>query len=371
MNNSFEDGLKSKYWAKFKTIFNANILPQLSEIEKLRKRKIAQFFVICILLFAAAALFIFFLANINDKVQNTTAGFIIGFIFLIPFCLALTPWIYSLVSKSYARKTKDKIANLIAKTFNVSYKINSDSNYDKYDTLFRESELVNNFEFIEVDDLYEGNYEGIDYTFSDTRFKYTVRGGIATVYSGIALHIKTSKPFLGHTKILEKSGFAYNPGRMIFALIIFAILPILALALKEIFCFYLLVFSIIIILVDKFIAFIKTKLKSINISEKIINKNFVFTSSDKEEAKSFINKDFFEKLFELRKTYRTKSIRCAFFKDNIIIMIGTLKDIFEFGTLFKSAYNPESYKTYFKEIYPIFTLLHYLKNNSSISEYLN
>lgn len=50
MNNSFEDDLKSKYWEKFKAIFNTNILPQLSEIEKLRKIKIVQFFIICILL---------------------------------------------------------------------------------------------------------------------------------------------------------------------------------------------------------------------------------------------------------------------------------------------------------------------------------
>lgn len=124
-------------------------------------------------------------------------------------------------------------------------------------------------------------------------------------------------------------------------------------------------------LVEKFFAFIKAKPdNNINIAEKTINKNFTFTSTNKEEAKAIIDKEFFEKLFELRKTYRTKSIRCAFFKDNIIIIIGTPKDIFEFGTLFKSAYKAENYKIYFREIYPVFKLLHYFKNTSSISECL-
>lgn len=280
------------------------------------------------------------------------------------------------------KKVKGIIANLFTQAFGALDKIDSNFDYNKYTAMLRKSELIKNFQYIEVDDLYAGNYEGINYTFSDTRFKvWQPRGFPVTIYSGIVLHIKTSKPFLGNTEILEKSKFAYNPKSKKMAFVLFILLvPILFIELAkdpympflfwEVNVYYVFGFLFIWALVEILIKCIKTKLKSINISEKTINKNFALTSSNKEEAKSLINKEFFEKLFELRKIYHTKSIRCAFFEDNIIIIIGTPKDIFEFGTLFQSAYNAESYKTYFKEIYPIFRLLHCLKNISSISEYL-
>ena len=379
MNNSFEDDLKSKYWEKFKAIFNTNILPQLSEIEKLRKKKIALFFIISLLpVFAIVA----YGCLLLSKIKSADLVLIMLLCFALLFYFPFIPWIYTLVSKNYMKKTKKMIANLFAQAFGALDRIDINFNEIKYAALLRKSELINNFEFIEIDDLYAGNYESTDYTFSDTRFEvYPPRGVPVTVYSGIVLHIKTTKPFLGHTKILEKNKFAYNPKKTIFALILFVIIiPILALGIKEdpympflfwkVNVYYVFGFLFIWAIVEILIKYIKTKLKSINISEKTINKNFALTSSNKEEAKSLINKEFFGKLFELRKIYHTKSIRCAFFEDNIIIIIGTPKDIFEFGTLFQSAYNAESYKTYFKEIYPIFRLLHCLKNTSSISEYL-
>lgn len=63
MNSNLENSLESKYWKKFKAIFNSNVLPQLDEIEKLRKKKIAQFFLICILPFLLTPLFCFFQKN--------------------------------------------------------------------------------------------------------------------------------------------------------------------------------------------------------------------------------------------------------------------------------------------------------------------
>lgn len=192
-----------------------------------------------------------------------------------------------------------------------------------------------------------------------------------------------SKKFLGQTKIIEKIRLGYDPKKTIFAyiLLFLVIVPLLICGIKDgiymPFLFWKVnvchLFGVLLIwmLIEMLILYIKTKLKSIKITDKLIDENFTLTSTNKDLTKTFINKDFFEKLFKLRKTYRTKSIRCAFFEDNIIIMIGTPKDLFEFGTLFKSAYATESYKTYFEEIVPVFEFIHYLKNASPLKEYLN
>ena len=91
MNNSFEDDLKSKYWEKFKAIFNTNILPQLSEIEKLRKKKIALFFIISLLpVFAIVA----YGCLLLSKIKSADLVLIMLLCFALLFYFPFIPWIY-------------------------------------------------------------------------------------------------------------------------------------------------------------------------------------------------------------------------------------------------------------------------------------
>ena len=68
-----------------------------------------------------------------------------------------------------------------------------------------------------------------------------------------------------------------------------------------------------------------------------------------------------ERLNNLRTTFGTKKIKCAFFDGKIVFAISTPKDLFELGDFHRSLLNKKKVKEFYDEIMAIYNMIDYFK----------
>ena len=102
---------------------------------------------------------------------------------------------------------------------------------------------------------------------------------------------------------------------------------------------YALTFTLGLILISFIILCIRRKkMNQGNVFLEDVNlmKNFKITSTNQIDARILLTPAFIERFKQIRKVFKTNEIRCAYYKDKIILAIRTKEDLFDFGMLFET-----------------------------------
>jgi len=100
--------------------------------------------------------------------------------------------------------------------------------------------------------------------------------------------------------------------------------------------------------------------KKIKLEDPLFGRKFTVYSEDDIEARYLVTPAFMERFLKLTTSFGTKNAKCAFFDNKVMFAISTRRDLFEFGSLFKSLENPNNIG-FFNEIFSIFDMIDYFK----------
>lgn len=89
-------------------------------------------------------------------------------------------------------------------------------------------------------------------------------------------------------------------------------------------------------------------------------KKFKVFSEDEVEARYLVTTAFMERFLNLTTSFGAKKAKCAFFSNKVMFAISTRKNLFEFGSLFKTLEKPKNV-TFFNELMSILDMIDYFK----------
>ncbi len=347
--------------SRFNKVLNSDIAPLLADMEAKRKKYIILTWLlsgiwICITLTAVGVLYCYFKLEISINTLWVVASGIFLPFSPLPFIL-----IYVLFDIKYTRKIKDKFANKLVCAFGDIKKIEAKEEVLTLEAI-RKSGLFPIAEYRKDDDYFVGGCQNIPFFILETKFYFNNGYAPAQTFGGVILCIKTKKPFRGVNIIAPKTNLMSEViCWLIIAVILFAtykindpkltvrILPAVFIAIP--FC------------IKQFIDFLKKKWKKIEFKDEKLNKAFSIKTSNIEETKNVISKEFFNQLRNLKKSFKAQAISASFFDNNVLVAISTRKNLFEMGNLSTTVYDIKSYKQFYKELSALISLVEYIVNS--------
>jgi len=387
------DRLKDERFAKFHKTFLEKIAPKYAFFENKREELLIS---IPIVFLTAVAILntiaiIVYLADSKKNIPTLVFSFII--LTIVSFVGAII-----VVSKKYKIFLKTKIMPELLKAFgNIQWR---NSNIDDYYSVninniestfglskeehlnFQNSWLFVNFNTCETDDIFEGNYKGINFKIAETILKAEGYKKISiTSFRGLILNYDFNKKIETPAIVVSKQAKTQKDSSKLVIFIVcivlaFICIPLLKLSLQYIQINLALIFTIVVsflALLSKFpVEILMSKNENMDIAQKIIledskfNKKFDVYSSNQVEARYLVTPAFMEKFYNLKTVFGAKNIRCSFFDNNLMIAIETNKDLFEFGNIFKSVHDGLTIYQFYQEIKAIHDLIDYFKLNEKI-----
>ena len=284
------------------------------------------------------------------------------------FCNYKDKW-----NKKYTSVIKSKYMNKLIGSFgNIEW---ADNKYNIPIDYLKASDLFIDFDIIETDDTFNGKYKDIPFNIAETKlYKNAAKGGIqgdgsrnskTKVFTGIVLNFKINKTVKNRTLVATKknktaqhiTAFSYIALILILYGIwnIWGILGKIIISAIGLFFLYLAIFQ-----KDK-------NFQKVVLEDSRFNKIFNVYSSDQVEARYLVTTSFMERLKDLQQVFGAKVVKCSFYDENkLMIAISTDKNLFEIGNLFKSVYDKDFMKQFYKELSSIYFLMDYFKLDEDI-----
>ncbi len=364
----------SEIRSNFHRIYYEKIAPVMVKYEKERKSKLFIISLLEIILLIAAGFIFHLIYPVITRSADNTGDICI--LILIPGILFLFTLIGIPLSKndSFVNKLKKECMKDIMPAFgNLKW-----GNYDEFSGNGQydidKSKLFQDFNLHTEDDMFEGSFEDIKCTISETSLKReTGRAGHrkrSCVFSGIIISYTTNKVINSQTIITTKyATSAKNNNGFIFtfwAMLSFTFIGII---------FKSAVFATITGILTILLActIFKRKydqniegLAEIKFTDIEISKKYRIYSSDEEESRSLITPEFIKNFKLIQKTFRTGEIKCSFFENIIMIAIPSQKNWFEIGNLFTPLNSPKQLNKFFNELISILSIIDYFKLNETI-----
>ena len=78
---------------------------------------------------------------------------------------------------------------------------------------------------------------------------------------------------------------------------------------------------------------------------------------DQIEARYFLNVAFLERFMQIQTSFRVKNIKCSVYRNTLLILLSTEKDVFEMNHLFKRIDDPSQYKKLFDEFASVLSFI--------------
>ena len=235
---------------------------------------------------------------------------------VLSFSLAI--FIYIIIKKDFERKIKSLIMHAVCKCFgDLKWSCNS---YN-LSPMFSASELIDDYDRVEFDDIFSGKFKDVNYEIIESKFTLGSNRDKSTVFDGVIIKLDMNKPFLGRTVIRPSSLLHSSPH------------PILK----------------------------HTELEDIQFEKKFD----VFTD-DEVEARYLITPSFMERLNEMKVAFTADKVSCAFYEKYLFVALSTKKDLFSICSLFKKIDDPKQFFTMFEEILSIIKLIDHFKLNQKI-----
>jgi len=294
---------------------------------------------------------LFILGNRTDLFKNT----IIGGITLIFFALCTLPKIYNIqadlvwtiiilgiiaisaIMSSAQDYLSKKLENIIKAEFldEMVKVFGDDFRWSVGDSLIKANDIkrycfLNYFSRIENDDNFTGTYKNIKVKLSESKLirrSFLSRGGNETVinFSGLLVEFEMNKSFKGHT-LITNDGFNWR-----------------------------------MILIDDDDKKRFSKLKKVNLEDVEFEKYHDVFSTDQIEARYLITTAFMERFKNIRKVFRTNSVKCSFKNNKILLAISTRRDLFKMGSLIKPVGDLKQMQKFFDDVMAVLSLIDVLK----------
>lgn len=306
----------------FEEFYQNRLLPQLSGMEKTRK-KYFRFFIIGIVvafiivpLICLGLLWIFLQQNNGNFTPGTDLPF--GLIF---FGLLVLIAIVSSPILLYKRKAKDSVMPEFIKYFgNFHYE------YQHYidNMTLNKSLLFGEYNHHQGDDFFAGSYQNVGMIISEEKLQKIEsreKGvNIKDVFSGIIILLAMNKNFSGQTVVLKDKGI-------------------------------LNIFNGVM------------GLQRVVLEDSVFEKEFEVFATDQLEARYLLTTAFMERMLKVREAYKSNKIQFGFFDNYLLIAINTKKNMFETTSLFRSCTNRKMIDETFEQFTSIMAIIDILKLN--------
>ena len=230
-------------------------------------------------------------------------------------------------------------------------------------TDLKASDLFMDFDTRIDDDGYKGNYKGISFRISEASLYSELKfNNKFKIFQGVVINFEINKTVKSKTVVSTKKNKISKDIQ----------LPILILTIlyflsgfwdkgtfgKAFAMLLILVFIIFPILYSIY----NKKSQKVVLEDSKFNKIFNAYSSDQVEARYLLTTSFMERFKNLQSAFGAKVVKCSFYDDNkLMIAISTNKNLFEIGSLYKSVYDKNFMKQFYRELSSIYYLIDYFK----------
>ena len=345
---------RADYEKGFAAHFAQHIAPCLDELETQRQGDFNKFSIVSAMsgaIVLAAAILMFFSGNLllDTHWGQAINAFSLSFskhgnnvvegkikILLSLICLA-SIW-PTIIYVRYANQAKHTLLPSVLKFF-------GDLTY--YPTITMPKSQLEAFGIMPYHTIYNsedhigGTLDDVKLSLSELRLKVRRRKSTKTVFHGVAIILQMNKPFEGKTIVRSHQGW----------------------------------------LTEKLGA--PFSLESVELEDVVFSQQFDVYSSDQVEARYLLTTAFMERLMELASLMghwgespislssgvSSSKLSCSFYEDSLLLMVPCSNDMFQPGTLFKSAYNIDDIRNVLHQIYLIRCIIQTLKldQRSSVS----
>lgn len=337
--------------AKFRDFYNKNLIEDYRALE-IKRRKYLKVLVVLIVASVTVLSIIFNLLKLNGEMSEFEGKFF-SFLCLIAVTLTTLP---SLLLKSAAQNT---VMNKIISFF-------GDMEYGKnriYDKDIEASDLIGSYTGTSIDDAFCGKYNGVDIKVSEqTLTRHTGKRSV-TVFNGVFVLLDFDKKFSGKTLVMDKGRFSLFDKCFI---IVFTMLMIFMPVFLDIYersywRTFICIFYIIIPGLFFYVKHKKTNKDEVKLEDVVFSKNWGILATDQIEARYLLTTAFMDRMLEVKKRFKGKSIEFSFFDNKLLIAIHTYKDMFETTSLFRSALSYHNIQNVVYQFYSIFSIIDLLK----------
>ena len=221
---------------------------------------------------------------------------------------------------------------------------------------------------VNYDDIFVGKYNDVRFTIAETELKYISGTGKnktnVKIFKGILITFPANKTIKADTIINPKNSNninSYKNKYIIMPTIAAAYFVLIGIILGA---YYLLTFAVIwwVMYMISFMHFHKKrKFKKVNLEDIDFEKDFSVISKDQIEGRYLITPAFMDRFKKLQQVFKTKEIRCSFYKNNISFAISSNKDMFEIGDLWHSLLDSKQMQQFFDEITAVMDMIELFK----------
>ena len=367
------------YKKKILDNFYNKVFPTFLMLEEERKKTLIKMILIEAFLILIPLLFYNNLATLNfffEQLHYASWLTIFNALVIIEILVAI---IYpTIVYSNFQEKLKTIAMSKVMKSFgNIKHTLQKDIFSDKELT---GTGLFSIFNQNSSDDSFVGTFSDVQFRISELLLEANAGKTCFTVFKGVVCAFDSNKNFKSKTIITTKKDLD-TKNNIPFGIFLFACTPLILIifscsSISDIInlllrtlsdSLFFVILGIFIVLIYQF--FLKRIDKNREVSQNKIklediefNKLFNVFSDDEIEARYLITTAFMERLLNLKTTFKSKNVKCAFINKQVFFALSTKKNLFEFGNLFKPLNNIENIE-FFREFFSILDLIEYFKFN--------
>jgi hypothetical protein len=238
------------------------------------------------------------------------------------------------VNKHYQSSVKSTFFSELLKVFNQNIKYISaerDILNKIPDSMFEKCDLYNHrIESRTDDDIFYGDYKDVKFTMNETDFGYYVRTAkgnsqYTRLFKGLAMHFVMNKEIKTRVLIMPKTLLMSTPK-----------------------------------------SYEEVQLEDVEFNKKykVFVKKDVVGESGQIEARYLLNTLFINRFLQLKTSFKVEKIACSVVGDEMLVMLGTNKDLFEMNHLFGKIDDPSQYQHLFDEFASVFSFMDVLNVTS-------
>ncbi|GIU25694.1 DUF3137 domain-containing protein [Shewanella schlegeliana] len=305
--------------ADFKQYYQQHLEPLTSKFENARvaslkscRQRLYLCSAIYVVIVALAFMFMPYL-NVSDPMFFYLIGLVV---LVLPFAW----WVFNPI-KHYKTDVKQRIYPLIFKYFGHDFIFCREHKMSL--ATLKASKLLPYYDAANFDDYVQGTYTNIEIAINELHLTKQVKRDkntdTVTVFKGVMIELSSHKDFRGHTVVVKSRGGLVN------------------------------------FLSDSFKGLERVKLE-----DPIFEKQFDVFSTDQIEARYLLTVSFMERLQELSASFGNK-IQCAFYRNKLLIMLGSKENRFEMASIFKPATFEYEFSQINKEMKQLFAIVDVLQ----------
>lgn len=368
------------YRSRFYEIYGSRILPALQQIEKVRVRRYIR--ILCIEFIALLALIylacVGFFNGVFFKAPVIIEEYFPIYIFsVIGIALGLPAFEQARFKSTLKNSCMTDIMSAFENITWVPSPLNSGflNHYNK--TLYSDVAInipatnlfsINGYQEYNTeryDDIFTGEYNKVRFTIAETELRYISGSGKnktnKLIFNGALITFPSNKVIKADTIIKPKNNDYIGLNHKLNIIIpiagalSFALIGIIS---KEyIFTVFASIWLVLWAIFSRYIPRNNKNFEKINLEDVDFAKDYSVISEDQIEARYLLTAAFIDRFKRLQKVYKTKSIRCSFYQNQISFAIWSSRDMFEIGDLWHSLLDSRKAQEFFEEMTAVLDMI--------------